>query len=62
MTIRLLAAVLEQAVEYGYIDRNPGSGPKRLLRQPKPSRSYLQPEQVAALLTAAGNLDVRARA
>jgi integrase len=62
MTIRLLAAVLEQAVEYGYIDRNPASGAKRLLRQPKPLRSYLQPEQVAALLAAAGSLDADARA
>jgi integrase len=62
MTIRLLAAVLERAVEYGYIDRNPASGSKRLLRQAKPSRSYLQPDQVAALLTAARGLDTEARA
>jgi hypothetical protein len=48
MTIRLLAAMLEQAVDYGYIDRNPARGSKRLLRQAKPSRSYLQPDQVAA--------------
>jgi integrase len=60
--IRLLAAILEQAVEYGYLDRNPAQGRKRLLRESKPSRSYLQPEQVAALLTAAGELDAEARA
>jgi integrase len=62
MTIRLLAAVLEQAVEYAYIDRNPASGSKRLLRQAKPSRSYLQPDQVSALLAAAERLDSKARA
>ena len=60
-TIRLLAAILEQAVEYGYLDRNPARGRKRLLKESKPSRSYLQPEQVAALLSAAGELDAESR-
>jgi integrase len=59
-TIRLLAAILEQAVEYGYVERNAAKGRKRLLREPKPSRTYLQPDQVAALLGAAGELDVEA--
>jgi integrase len=56
-TIRLLATVLEQAVEYGHIDRNPARGRKRLLRESKPSRTFLQPEQVAALLKAAAQMD-----
>ena len=56
-TIRLLAAIVEQAVEYGHIDRNPAQGKRRLLRESKPSRSYLQPDQVDALLTASGLLD-----
>jgi integrase len=60
-TIRLLAVILEQAVEYGYIDRNPARGKKRLLKEGKPTRSYLQPDQVAALLSAAGRLDVEGR-
>lgn len=60
-TIRLLAVILEQAVEYGHIDRNPAHGRKRLLRESKPSRSYLQPDQVAALLAAAGEEDRAAR-
>lgn len=60
-TIRLLAVILEQAVEYGHLDRNPAQGRKRLLRESKPSRTYLQPEQVAALLAAAGKLDGAAR-
>ena len=60
-TIRLLAVILEQAVEYGHVDRNVAQGRKRLLRESKPSRSYLQPDQVAALLAAAGELDAEAR-
>jgi integrase len=35
--------------------------PRRLLRESKPSRSYLQPDQVAALLVAAGELDAEAQ-
>lgn len=60
-TIRLLAVVLEQAVEYGYLDRNPAKGRKRLLKEDKPTRSYLQPDQVAALLSAAGKIDADGR-
>ena len=56
-TIRVLGTILELAVEYGYIERNPARGRKRLLRESKRSRSYLQPEQVAALLRAAGRMD-----
>ncbi|HEY6636414.1 MAG TPA: hypothetical protein VIZ61_01915 [Solirubrobacterales bacterium] len=59
-TIRLLATILEQAVEYGQVDRNPAAGRKRLLRESKPQRSFLQPDQVAALLQAAGQLDAEA--
>ena len=58
-TIRLLAVILELAVEYGYVDRNPAQGRKRLLKESKPSRSYLQPEQVAALLDGAGEAGQR---
>jgi integrase len=60
-TIRLLAVILDQAVEYGHLDRNPAQGRRRLLKESKPSRSFLQPEQVAALLSAAGKLDAEAR-
>jgi integrase len=48
-------------VEYGHVERNVAAGRKRLLKEPKPSRSYLQPDQVAALLGAAGELDANAR-
>ncbi len=56
-TIRVLGTILELAVEYGHIARNPARGRKRLLKEPKRPRSYLQPEQVAALLNAAKQLD-----
>lgn len=56
-TIRVLGTVLELAIEYGYLARNPARGRKRLLKEPKRPRSYLQPEQVAALLNAAKQLD-----
>ena len=52
---------LEQAVEYGLVDRNPAAGKRRLLREATPSRSYLQPDQVTALLAGAHELDQDAR-
>ena len=51
---------LELAIEYGYIRQTLLAGRKRLLRESKPLRSYLQPEQVAALLRAAGRMDSEA--
>lgn len=60
-TIKLLATIMEQAVEYGHVPKNPAAGRKRLLKESKPPRSYLQPEQVDALLAAAGKLDSCAR-
>ena len=56
-TIKLLRGVMKQACDYGYVPRKPADGRERLLKQAKPSRSYLQPPQVAALLSAAGELD-----
>jgi integrase len=60
-TLTLLAAVLEQAVEYELIERNPAVGKRRRLRTTKPRRSYLDTaEQISALLDAAGKLDDQA--
>jgi integrase len=60
-TLTLLSAVLEQAVEYELIDRNPAAGRRRRLRTTKPRRSYLDTAgQIAALLDAAGQLDAAA--
>ena len=65
-TLTLLATVLEQAVEYDLIDRDPFGATaearkRRRLRTSKPRRSYLDgARQIAALLNAAGELDARA--
>jgi integrase len=52
-TLSDLAQVLESAVEYGLIDSNPASGKRRRLKASKPSRPWVEPEQLPALLDAA---------
>jgi hypothetical protein len=59
--IRLLAAILEQAVEYDLMPKNPAKGRRRLLRESKPRRPFLHPMQAEALLATAGELDTGAR-
>jgi len=54
-TIALLAQVLESAVEYGYLNRNPASGKRRRLKTDAPRRHFLDADQVRALLDAAGS-------
>ncbi|MDE3075006.1 MAG: site-specific integrase, partial [Chloroflexota bacterium] len=57
-----LAAVLETAVEYGMIDRNPARGRRRRLPAVTPPRSWLdRADHIAALLDGARTLDARAR-
>jgi len=61
-TISRLAQILEVAVEYGHIDRNPASGKRRRLKVSHPQQTHLDSaEQIAALLAAAGELDREAR-
>ncbi len=60
-TLTRLAQVLEVAVEYGYLDRNPARGRQRRLKATKPKRTWLEPEQVAPLLDAAGAIDADRR-
>ncbi|HLM26728.1 MAG TPA: tyrosine-type recombinase/integrase [Thermoleophilaceae bacterium] len=57
MTLTLLGAILETAVEYGHLPANPARGKRRRLKQEEPTRSFLQPEQVQALIAAAGGID-----
>lgn len=59
-TLVLLAAVLEQAIEYGYLQANPARGRRRRLKAAVPARTFLHPAQVHALLAAAGRLDDQA--
>jgi integrase len=62
-TITRLAQVLEVAVEYGMIDRNPARGRRRRRKADRPAPVWLDSaEHIAALLDAAGELDREARA
>ncbi len=57
-TITRLAQILEVAVEYGLIDRNPAKGKRRRLKASRPAPVWLDSaEQIAALLDATGELD-----
>jgi integrase len=48
-----LAQILEEAVEYGKLDRNPAKGKRRRLKPEQRSRPWIQPEQLLALLDGA---------
>jgi integrase len=62
-TITRLAQVLELAVEYGWLERNPARGSRRRVRAAKPKRTWLDTaEKISAMLGAAGELDAQARA
>jgi integrase len=61
-TLATLAAVLETAVEYELIDRNPARGKRRRLPAVTPRRSWLdRADHIAAMLDGASRLDERAR-
>jgi integrase len=60
MHLALLAQIMEVAVEYGHIERNPASGRRRRLRAPKPQSVHLDSaEHIASLLQAARELDAQ---
>jgi integrase len=54
-TLKRLAQILELAVDYGHLSRNPAAskGGRRRVKEPKPQRSWVEPEQLMALLDAA---------
>jgi integrase len=57
-----LAAILEDAVEYGLIPRNPAKGRRRRLPSIDPARSWIdRADHLAGLLDAAGQIDKAAR-
>jgi integrase len=62
-TLTRLGQILEVAVEYGYLQRNPARGRRRRLRVATPERTYLDRAiQIGALIEGAGRLDTEARA
>jgi integrase len=61
-TITRLGQILEVAVEYGLIERNPAKGRRRRLKAVRPTPVWLdRAEHVEALLDAAGELDRHAK-
>lgn len=59
-TLRHLAQILETAVEYGKIPSNPATGKRRRLKTTRPSRPWVEPEQLMVLLDAAKTDDGKA--
>ena len=58
MHLALLAQILEVAVEYGHLDRNPASGRRRRLKASRPAPVHVDAaEHIAVLLEAASLLD-----
>lgn len=52
--LKVLAQVLDAAIEYGYLDANPARGKRRRLKAAKPRRTWLELDEVRTLLEAAG--------
>jgi hypothetical protein len=52
-----LAAVLDDAIEDGHIDRNPARGKRMRVRVPKPQRTFLELDELPALIDAAAAQD-----
>jgi integrase len=62
MTLTILGAILENALERELIARNPARSKNRRAKERAPERSYLDTAaQIEALLTAAGELDAKAQ-
>jgi integrase len=52
-TLTRMAQILEVAVEYGHIERNSAKGKRRRVKGTEPKRSWVEPEQLPALMDAA---------
>ncbi len=52
-TLTRLAQILEVAVEYGHIDKNTAKGKRRRVKSTEPKRTWVEPEQLMALIDAA---------
>ena len=63
--IKLLGQILQQAVDYELIERNPvrvGERSARFLPRRRPNRTFLEIDEFHALLDAAGEVEAEARA
>ena len=61
-TLVLLANILDTAVEHGLLASNPARGKRRRLKADRPTRRFLEADELAELLAGAGELDRSARA
>jgi integrase len=52
-----LAALMDDAIEDGYVESNPARSKRMRVRVPKPSRTFLEMDELAALLDAAAEQD-----
>ena len=55
--IDTLAAILDDAIEDGHIDRNPARGRRMRVRVPRPQRTFLELDELPALIDAAAAQD-----
>ena len=58
--ITCLAAILDDAIEDGHIERNPARAKRMRVRVPKPQRSFLELDELRALMDAAAAQDATA--
>ena len=56
--IDTLAAILDEAVEDGHLDSNPARGKKMKVHVAKPKRTFLEMDELAALIDAAAEQDI----
>jgi DNA-binding CsgD family transcriptional regulator len=59
--LSLLAAILDTAVDYGYLDRNPARGRQRRVKDRTRPASFLEADELVCVLDAAAGLDEHAR-
>lgn len=52
-TLKVLAQILDDAIEDGYLTENPARGKRRRLKAAKPRRTWLEVDEVTALIDAA---------
>jgi integrase len=53
-TLKVLAQVLDDAVEFGYTSTNPARGKRRRLKADRPKRTWLELHEIQVLLDSAG--------
>jgi integrase len=54
-TLKVLAQVLDDAIEDGYLTENPARGKRRRLKAAKPRRTWLELDEVGSLIDGAGD-------